>query len=371
MTDPLAHTFLDYEQMGAHQAISMLYKLSANPGFQAVAQRLPLIEQSFPEVADRIQLEELSSADLSSVYSEGIDYQRCRLRISLITTPEEEYYLASFVHHSFADGLGGVELMKRLFLPPVTRDLNAEAVARKDLLVEERGFSKTKAFQLSLAHLLRQAEIDFGNPSKARAIHLLSLPLTRLRKLKKDFNCSLNELYLYGVSSALRHIHPKRVRAHILVPVNLRPRALQHALGNNLLVYPLRVELKELSMNNVITASRPLRDLSSLSAHRSARNIVANLPSPLRQIILRRIAKISTCIATFVPQNSPERCLGNAVVTEQYGFPALLPGHEIGFGLSTYRNHFCVSIITAGSLLGREDEVGAIFTDSFTNLERS
>lgn len=354
--------------MGAHQAISMLYRLDGNPGLAAIQARLPHIEQSFPEVAGKIQLEELVGAELNSVYSAGIDYRNYRLRIVLLTTPTEETFIAGFVHHSFADGLGGVELMKRLFLPGVTRNVDNEERARRELSEEESRFSGVSALRLALSHLFRPTESDTSRVSKRRAITLLNLPLEQLRELKSELNCSLNELYLYGVATTLRHLYPGRLSSHILVPVNLRPRALQYALGNNLLVYPLRIDLLNLSLEAVLAACAPLRDLSSLAAHRAARDIVVKLPAPFRLRVLQRIAAISTCIATFVPQNSPIRQIGSQTVREQYGFPALLPGHEVGFGLTTYRNQFLVSITTASGQLMRGEEISRLFADSLRAL---
>jgi len=373
--DPLSQTFWDYESLGYHQAISMLYVLDRAPTSPALEAAKNNVIQGFPETEGKVTIEvrrglEQSSEEeaVSKIFSEGLDLLRSKLRVVSVKTAEREL-MPALLHHGFADGMGGIELMKRLFVNPPTRDFSAETLAEAAYERNERDrFSLIGALSLACKHLFRNSEVQISKaPQKERVLHFLSLPLEEIRRHKKDLSVTPNTLYLLGVSAVLSLLYPGKKSAHALVPVNLRPKNLSYTLGNKILVYPARLPLsgrREERVEMIAEQTKVLSDLSKLRDHLSARRLVSRLPRALRLPLLKRLSQTTSCIATFVPQNSRPRFLGEARVLEQYPFPALLPGHQIGFGLCTYQGNFSIGIVTTKELAGRGPELKATFKEA-------
>lgn len=377
-TKKLSRTFLDYEVLGAHQGIAAASIFDGPPAKEELEKGVEKLNSIFPELKGRILLElidrlELSEGEyVSEFYSQGVSFPQTFFRLVGGQT-KRHFVLLGIVHHSIADGLGGIELVKRLFLDTLIRDPEQEAVAYKEFIKqEEECFSYSGALRVAKAQFKRPSESPPLSIGRAREIAYLSLPLNEMRTIKNAASCSLNELYLHGLTAIFKYLYPDSSSRRILLPVNLRTRGLQHTLGNYLLVVPIDLPLihstLEEQLRTIREISGTLTDLKKLEPFRSVRTFVSSLPGFLRRRILGQVAQGSTCIATFVPQNGPERFLGDAKLIEQYGHPALLPGHELGFGLMTNGGRFSVTVIVAGKYLGRAQQLINIFENRIRAL---
>ncbi len=377
----LSRTFLDYEALGAHQAISAIYLFDRAPDAALLRKRVDSVPRTFPELTGAVTLAMIDEQQhvnqfASTALSTGLDFPKEKLRF--VAGPVNGgYAIAGIIHHSVADGLGGMETMKRLFLDPEERDAEFERGGQTEFdRTAAENFSYAKAITIAQRYLLSPArsakQTSEPHPSRQRELFFLLLDKDRLKELKRLTGTSLNELFLFGVRGVLRRLDRGAGEENILLPVNLRPRQLRLALGNYLLAIPIPVTLAESSarkaLEEIRTRTRSLTAPASIESWRAAQLFVCSLPRIFRRAALRKIAAKLRCIATYVPQKSARRQIGEATLVEQYGFPALLPGHELGFALMTYQERFAVTVVTAGGLLGRSAEFGRFFGEEMERL---
>ena len=234
---------------------------------------------------------------------------------------------------------------------------------------EKESYSLKDGLRIGSKYIRARGErgkVNTADLDGKRKVVVASHPIKEARNLKNKLGCTLNELYLYGVGQVLKTFYPDGNNRTALVPVNLRPRGLRTTLGNYILVVPVELPLGDkFDLNSLRKVSEALGAKENLNAFRSARSFVLKLPRFLRMPTLARLAGASTCIATYVPDGVSKRELCGGKIVSEFGMPALLPGHELGFCLITTKDEFSVGITLAGSLIDEGPKAKAAFERIF------
>lgn len=367
----LSLSFKDYESLGAKQTITLTVEILGNIDFEALKDNISKLPEQFSEIDFSPPLSLIqkttSLSDVAEIFSKG--NQKYPLEFYLIGD-NQRYFFVGLYHHSFCDGLGGLEIFRRIVEPGAKANLVRENEALQIFQSQERAsYSLLKGVSVGAKYITAKSELNRVSPAQLdgeRKVVVVSRPIKDVRARKSQLSCSLNELYLFGVSQVLKTLYPQGKNRTALVPVNLRPRGLRTTLGNFILVVPVELPLEgQFDIASIKKVSTTLTELGNLSAFRSARSLVLKLPRWLRLPTLSRLARATSCIATYVPDGVTKRELCGGRIISEFGMPALLPGHELGFCLITTKDEFSVGITTAGRLLDRGQEAAAAFESIF------
>ena len=179
----------------------------------------------------------------------------------------EHFAVLSKFHHCMLDGSAGAELATVLASPDseassprrehyqpkpapssfeLLRDVWSDRIAAP-LRGVKRGFA-LRGDALERFGALRELATDAmhrssatplnGQQSTHRNVDWLSMPLTKLREVKRALSCSLNDLVLAIVTGAMRRyliarqIDPSQIDFRAATPVNMRTEAERGQLGN-------------------------------------------------------------------------------------------------------------------------------------------
>jgi hypothetical protein len=370
----LSETFQEYEVLGAHQAIAMVTELQGTLNVVELQQRVQSLTKRWKALPFPPQLCLHSSRQVTvdTLISRGIADLTHPLEFHCISHPSgERFTFVIMLHHSFTDGLGTIEFYRALAVPKEIPEPPCELIDEFDRDEREK-FSLISALQAAWRYLFIPKQ-NPGQPlSSQRAICSFSTEIQEIKRIKNSLNLTFNQIYLICIHEVLKKVYPDLKQATVLVPVNLRPRALRYAFGNYLLVAPIILKLKnsnrKSAAQDIKANSEELNSEKHIICIRSARRLIINLPSWLRKIGLILIAKRSLCIATYVPDMLSGTSFCGAAVISRYGIPALLPGQELGFCLMTSKDSFCISTVTAGRFIGRGEELLAIFQEALHTL---
>ena len=368
-------SFNDYESLGAKQTISLVVELDGPLNILALRDHIARLKEQFSEINFLPTLNIVQAVPslnlVAKIFSNGNVNNPLEFHL---VGENNKFFLVCLYHHSFCDGLGGLEVFRRIVEPKIENVSAREHEALELFKRQEKdSFSllnglKTGIKQIGARNLLGVNNLSYALDQERR-IEIISRPIKEIRELKQKLGCSLNELYLYSVSQILRSLFLESKNHTALVPVNLRPRGLKTTLGNFILVVPVRLPSEiEFKLDSFKEISSSLESKENLSAYRSAISLVLRLPRFVKLPILSKLASLSTCIATYVPDSITKRDLCGAKIVKEFGMPALLPGHKIGFCLITTKDEFSLGITTAGDLIDQGVKARAAFESIFENL---
>jgi hypothetical protein len=360
LSKKLNASFMDYESLGTKQTISLTVELRGNVDLEGLRKNISQLKLQFKDIYFDPVFEvipaEASLKNVEEIFSRG---QKVPLEFHLVGK-DEHYFFVGLYHHSFCDGLGGLEVFRRIVEPGGEANFLREEEAVKLFELEEKEtFSLKEGLKIGAKYIRAKAERVGAETSldPKRKVVVVSRPIKEVKNLKNKLGCTLNELYLFGVSQILKDFYPDGSNRTVLVPVNLRPRGLRTTVE-----VPLE---SEFNLSKYQEISRQLGSKENLNAYRSARSFVLMLPRFVRIPTFGKLARATTCIATYVPDGVTKRELCGARIVSEFGMPALLPGHELGFCLITTRDEFSVGITLAGSLLNRGEEAKTSFARAF------
>ena len=200
----------------------------------------------------------------------------------------DRFGLISKVHHCMIDGVSGVDLLKILLSPEAettelakTRFLPRRAPSPFELWRDEMARRALLPFQLvnGVRGLLNEAEearretvarlrsaadmlqstlsiapaTPLNEPvSPHRRFDWLTMELEDIKRIRRAFGCSINDVVLAVVTGAVqrflerRHVNPASVDFKVMAPVSVRTEAQQGALGNQVSAWLLELPVDEI-----------------------------------------------------------------------------------------------------------------------------
>ncbi len=281
------------------------------------------------------------------------------------------------LHHSVADGLGGMNLFHSF--------CDATPQAKSPTGNQKRSSDKKKLLSLrsSLKQLLReshmpelQAGLLTGTNSAVRQISVSHFPLEPLVHAKSMLEISLNDVFLgiatggiHEVYVALKH-RPPAVRA--LMPVNLRPLKEPLILGNHLSAVAVSLPTQRQKIAERLEAVRDetvrVKYNGAIGAYALFGKLTSYLPAATRLRTLQTAAKKIHFICTNVPGPRTPNTIGGAVILGEYGIPAILPGQGIAIAFLTYAGRLHMSVISDPNIFPRGEKLAQALEKSARKL---
>jgi len=279
---------------------------------------------------------------------------------------KSEYWVLVRSHHILADGLSLIEICS--FLGGSSKEKSLEEIhpglpkfaSRQSSIAlgQQKGVTGESYFR-AMGELVKDifrkrspGPLTGFNSGKRRLI-TFDLPLEGLRRLKKDYKCSLNDLVLNVVAGALDRYHQlKKIRPRetfVLVPVDLRKLSERSRIGNIISFFKLPLPneqsdpIKRLSLISKLTKDR--KDKNSERVYTTGGRFLYFIPAGFARWITKRVIPDNSLICTNMPHFRGEIFIAGSKVTGIYGITALLPGNGLGFSFVGYKDHYNVSII--------------------------
>ncbi len=264
------------------------------------------------------------------------------------------------VHHSFSDGLGGLEILNSLSRISASGTL----VPEEELILapSKNASSLRKGLKIfgGLLKILAEGATTRGmSPlnganSSTRELQVLSVPLGSIREKRKQLGGSINDLLLTLVSGAVRNYHlnkklPLRpLRA--LMPVSTRRISARHELGNHLtavgVTLPLEPEAAQVRHGLIRNYVQSIKDNGSVLAYALFGEISSRLPAGMQRQLVEKLVKRANFICTNMPYSAKTQKIAGVPITKIYGMAALVREHGCAISFITYGDSICASIVS-------------------------
>lgn len=389
---PIDEVFFNLDTETTHQQIASLVVLDRAPDMLRFPQDVSRTVEAFPRMRQRLQrgrrpvwveAERFSPAEhirtfdaggrplleaASEVYTEPLDLARPLWRFTVITNAAGGESAVFFgLHHAMSDGVGGLEWVRTHF-----SDGPAAPAAGMRGGSRERKDSSSKlpsAFTRRRLGSLLHWLVDFvkfsvrgplnGVNSSRRRLHAASIPVEALRRIKTRAGTTKNDVIFGIVAGAVRsyceqHRRPLE-RVQVVMPVSLRNVSERFLLGNR---------LTGVSVPLTITGSTPLARLQDahavltefkqsgvIGAYASLARALSRLPAGLMRRMSEIQARRTNFILTNMSGEKRERWLAGARIVANYGIPALMRGHGVGFGFISYAGELCCIVVSDPSIV--------------------
>jgi diacylglycerol O-acyltransferase len=321
------------------------------------------------------------------------------------------------VHHAVMDGAGSVALFDALTQarrgepipvpPPATRP--ARPPGRGSLTGASRAASAAVLPALLLrsaagaaldpmgtletirrtARAVRQIGNEWmvpklGDPLVERAtgvgrrLEILSLPLPRLRRIKRALKVTLNDLVLTIVCGALRgYYERRRLPLNDLscqVPVSLRQDHERLALGNRVGAFTVRLPLREIHPLVRLQRIREQTARGKSEGHASATTLLMRaatlIPSPLLRLATESMRGRVHLICSNVPGPTVARYLAGAKVEAVYPFAPIMLGVPISIALVSYGSTLCIGLDSDPAAIPDPDQLRQLLEREVARVER-
>jgi len=340
---------------------------------------------------DHVQLLELPEArtieelreTAAQIFSTPIDLSRSPWAFTVLKG--NGVYAALFqVHHALADGLGALEFFHRLCRlddKPVEHGRPVSGGKTASAVVKTPPRFGTD-FRKSVARL-RQEWREKGMPtalngpnSSRRNFSSLELPFDELRKLRRVFGTSVNDLMLsFAAGCVERYQHVRKspvTKVKVLLPFNLRRRNDTHSPGNHLTGVGVWLPTAEMMPKERLekirdTINRMKMD-GSIGAFRLLALIAGRLPEKIRKYLGDAAARRTNFICTNMP--GPERplYLAGAKILGNFGYAALMRDQGVGFAFLSYAGKMCVGIVSDPAIVPHPEELVSHFLEAFEEV---
>lgn len=279
---------------------------------------------------------------------------------------DTEHSLIYKVHHSWADGVGGMDVFHNLCCDikrgsrsktPRRRisNTNSQKINKKDLL-----FKIISILFKSIGEFLHPAEnLKFpSSQTSNRKIAYVDFSRSEMQEIKAITKSSFNAVCLGIVSAGLAKYISKLERRknsitnlpsslNILIPLNLRKEKENKDLGNKLTVANIRIKnYSTVSINSIQVISNLLLERSIFSTYYVLATISSYIPKIFRCYCLKKLSFSSHFICTYIRSPSTEQEICGAKILGLYAYPALMPGHSLGIALASYAQNISISVDT-------------------------
>jgi diacylglycerol O-acyltransferase len=257
----------------------------------------------------------------------------------------DAYALCYRVHHALQDGMGGAAAVAALFGPGDGRlSLTVPIEAEPPLKPMELTAMLGADIPAAVRHTARWTPA-LGPHGGHRTLHRTEVEVARLRTLGKAAGATLNQVYLAATAGALRAWspadwgtgkHSTRRPLHAFMPLDTRPAGQRPAtLGNHMAM--LRVPLPCAEPDPRRRLELLIRSARATQERRTAtRAGLRVLPRTSAALIRYFMGPRRTALTVTNIRIPDGLSFGADPVTASIGLPALLLGHPLMVGLSTY-----------------------------------
>lgn len=364
-----------FPRLTMHAELTPAYIWKQSTNFQ-LASHVQFIHA--PEITSQTQLFEKAA----SVFSSPLDYSKPLWKFVVISSSPEnspETNTQTFnafiilLHHSFADGLGGLELLRAVssitletstlptpdfqMAPPLASQPNRSPLKRHTWK------SLKKLLKESLRHNPQSPLLGENSPS--RFFQTLALPLTEVNRAKSILRGTANALFLTLVSNSIRRYHqvhctPTKDLMFIMPASTRRPSDLR-SLGNHLTavgaVLPVSLAGQKEQFAQITSTLQRLKSGGAYGAYELLGRINAHLPRWLQRFVCEAQAKKTLCICTNMPFSKHTRYLAGSKITAVYGMPALMRNQGLGFGFVRYGANYHFSIVSDPAIVKNPEAI--------------
>lgn len=283
------------------------------------------------------------------------------------------------LHHALCDGLGALGLTHGLFdggvpstsaparhqpgpAPSVT-DRIWNLISRPDQLVATAVTTATSAVSQARTMLdigssvLREARPPapsplLAAPSPTRRVILTRLPMSDVRRVRRQYGGTTHDVLLAIISGALRHWlvnrgHPVAdLRVRALIPASQRRRSTPDSGGNQLSGYLCDLPVAEPRPARQLDAIRTTMDRNKATGPQhgaGALPVIADLLPPAVHRFVTPLARhaaplLFDVVVTTVPLPAMPLHLAGSQLRELYPLVPLAHGHSLGIALSPHHD---------------------------------
>lgn len=429
---PVEYCFCSVSEVRNFQKIASFCVLDAVPNFTRLQQRLEQVVKCYPRLSQKIigrhalfweddqqfcldnhleffYLPNLTSevelrAEVGKRFSAGFPKDRSPWQFSIFSNQPATPYsppasspptssapaslppivgLMFSLHHALADGIGGMEILDAMCSKARENEVDVLKIQEAPPLPKRSLQAQWRKIQTILRRLTlvpfehRPKSALNGLNSETREISTVEFPLALLNQLKRHFGVTLNDLLL-GVLSRVLELYelrggsaPNQLRA--IIPVTTRSRHDYTLLGNNLEAGCVMLPLGGLAFTEKFRAVH--EQLTDLKAHpqRHSVSVLSPLallvPPRMRRILCDHQARKTNLICTNVPGPKRPRYFCGAQIISNFGLPALLTDHGVGFCLMSYAGKECIGIVTDPSIVSNPSVLVTMFQQAITEVE--
>ncbi|MDD2941976.1 MAG: WS/DGAT domain-containing protein [bacterium] len=278
------------------------------------------------------------------------------------------------IHHSLADGIGGIELVYAMLdsqvnslpgrhLPPLPQNPDKATLGQQLRAITREIRSSITASSFN------------GINSQNRRFIMLDFDKTELTSLKRLVSTGFNDLMLAAVAIASRYYQERGKKPltalRAVIPINLRTSRERYDLGNRLTgaSFPLSLatDIRQQLQDTTQTINR-MRHSGAFSAYSMLARGISRLPAKAQLWFYRQQIGRTNFICTNMPGPlSPQKIADNPL-SSLYIFPALMPGHGLGYGFYTYCNKVHVSLTFDPAIIADENLLHQCLKDAFRDL---
>ncbi len=426
MREPLGSidiNFLTLHSTTTSQVIASLSVLNGVPDRESLRERVAAIPERFPRAKRRLKsessgllrlheaswedqadfspdnhlhfvcvdtaqtLDELM-AETSRIFSKGLDFSLPLWSFSIISSPLcEQSVMLFMVHHCFADGSGGMELVQAVCEPKQRGRVEKKTRERPLAVLREREDAPSRSWvaESRAWTSLKKAFTDMqirrspfslhGENSAVREIRLMDFDLSRARMIKDSLRISLNDVFLGYVCGGIRNFLlqageiPRPVR--VVIPFNLRPRTERNSLGNYLSAVPIDLPVSNADLIEqtlqIHQETAFVKQEGSFGSFGFLGRVASFLPVSLRRRLLLSASRRGNFICTNVPSSRQPLVVAGAPIVSTYGCAALLPEQGISVGFMSYVERVCLSLVYDPRIVKNPEPI----LDAFLRAEKS
>ena len=325
------------------------------------------------------------------LFSEPLDYSAPPWKLYIVSNGQTgalgfHGVLFKF-HHSFADGIGGLEMLLALaskkpdeaahrpksFIAQFS--INEEAHPAVDgLNLKSTFFSALKLISETFG---AKAKGPFnGKNSTDRTLNYVDFPMERIKKIARSAGASSNDVALAIVSGSARKFMDKNpVNLRAIVPFSLRKASARKRIGNYLSAVgvnlPASIKNPKTRLKEISSYLGRIKKYHSFRAYELISRICFRLPLSFQKFLAEKQAERSSFICTNVPWPNKPRYIGGAKIVGNYGLPALLKSQGAAFTFIAYNEKLCISLTSDPNIIEEPKKVVNYLEDSFKELEES
>ncbi|MCW2539829.1 MAG: hypothetical protein JWN95_1554 [Frankiales bacterium] len=282
---------------------------------------------------------------------------------------EDRAALIAIMHHSFADGLGVVDILRQI-IEPLLPPPDLSAVTLPPWPVRAAGIATGVA---QLARDGRAQPLAFTRPlSGHRTYSMAQLPLEPVRAAARNAGMKLTDLLLAAIGEAMSTVLEERgapvdgKQLRAAVPVTTRlpapPGTTRTAQPGNLTA-ALRIDVPLGRMNPMLRAMSVARTADAVRrsgralATTAVMRLIGVLPPPLHGLAARAMyrGRYFTAIVSNMPGPVEQLWMANAEMVDVYPIIPLAEQVPLGVGTLGWAGRLCVSVVADTDVLPEAD----------------
>jgi diacylglycerol O-acyltransferase len=211
-----------------------------------------------------------------------------------------------------------------------------------------------------------------------RRLDVVSMPLTRYRRIHRALGATLNDLFLATVSGALRAYYEQHGlpphELHCVVPVNLREQHERRALGNRVGAVNVRLPLNEpeplACLNRIRAQTAIAKQRRGGQVYQWMMRAVPLLPAALLRRLAHSVGGRVHLICSNMAGPSHPRYLAGAKIEAVYPFAPLIVGLPLSIALMSYANRICVGLDGDAAAVPDPGQVALLMDKEMGRFER-